>query len=312
MATAMMDNSTTPVQATVIRSELDMSTGRTSSNEVPYAAASNVTSRGEEVTLFPSPVPYREQTLSQSEEVTLPGLYHVYRLIHEFRMEFRREMNSVRADISEIRDKVDNVSSRIVLHDHRISVLEDDMDNRVGPLERLVNDVVVTQDNMKEMLDISDFPADTTVVAFGMTEKPTEDIKRETADLVQYGLGMVNCQIVNATRLPSKNGKPGLVKVQFRNKDEKIKALRCKRNLAEVDEYRRVYLRSSMSHTERLIQHNFQTILNGNTFKLTGNGRLVNKDEPLQQNLGAWSRGPPAPAHRDHVPETPYRPQYHA
>ena len=60
--------------------------------------------------------------------------------------------------------------------------------------------------------------------------------------------------------------------------------MREKRNLKDVTRYSRVYLRTSLSHTDRLIQLNFHQILKelpgGEKYRLTGNGRIVLKEEP--------------------------------
>ena len=61
--------------------------------------------------------------------------------------------------------------------------------------------------------------------------------------------------ITGARRLPAKyRNKPGLVKISVRNLDEKILVLRSKRKLAESQAFKRVFLKSSKSHAERLIE----------------------------------------------------------
>ena len=84
-----------------------------------------------------------------------------------------------------------------------------------------------------------------------------------------------------------------LVKIRFETKEEKIAALRVKTNLKDTG-YRGVFLRSSLNHTDRLVMHNFQTILQelptGHNLRVTAHGKVVKKDDPL---MVAWSRGPP-------------------
>lgn len=73
----------------------------------------------------------------------------------------------------------------------------------------------------------------------------------------------------------------GLVKISFQSVEQKIEVLRKKRGLMATPAYKSVFLRSSKSHTERLIELNAKTILsqipNGNQFRITSNGRIVKK-----------------------------------
>ncbi len=86
-----------------------------------------------------------------------------------------------------------------------------------------------------------------------------------------------------------------MVKITLPTKEDKIKVLHCKRNLKD-NNYAGVFLRSSTTHTDRVMQHNLITLLkeipNGDKFRVAGNGKLVPKDE---RNMGAWARGPPVP-----------------
>ena len=60
-----------------------------------------------------------------------------------------------------------------------------------------------------------------------------------------------------------------------------ISALRRKRHLRDTG-HRNVFIRSSQSHPDRLIQHNVQMILkelpNGDKYRVSSNGKLMIKD----------------------------------
>jgi hypothetical protein len=70
--------------------------------------------------------------------------------------------------------------------------------------------------------------------------------------------------------------KPALMKISFSSVDEKMRVLRAKRILGQIEGYRSVFLRS-----ERLIELNAKTLLgeipNGKNFRITANGRIVRK-----------------------------------
>lgn len=91
-----------------------------------------------------------------------------------------------------------------------------------------------------------------------------------------------SANVLAATRLRSRvHGKPGLVKIAVSSLNEKKSILHEKRKLREVDAYKTEFIRSSKSHTERLIELNARTLLNeipnGNQFRITSNGRIVKK-----------------------------------
>ena len=77
--------------------------------------------------------------------------------------------------------------------------------------------------------------------------------------------------------------KPGLVKIQFQNVEDKVRVLREKRALMNSSEFSNVFLRSSKSHSDRLAEQNLKTLLDlipdGKAYQVTGNGRLVKRDQ---------------------------------
>ena len=77
----------------------------------------------------------------------------------------------------------------------------------------------------------------------------------------------------------SGTGKPPLLKIAFESVEQKVEVLRVKKNLSNSSD---VYLRSSKAHTERILELNAKTLLsqmpNGNQFRVTGDRRIVKKD----------------------------------
>ena len=98
-------------------------------------------------------------------------------------------------------------------------------------------------------------------------------------DLVKSGTDTRNVNVVRAKRLPTRNNKPGLVKIEFRSLEEKISVLRNKQNLKNHNFYNRGFIRSSKTHAERLQEAYLNVLLQDmpycNQFRLAGNGRLV-------------------------------------
>ena len=89
---------------------------------------------------------------------------------------------------------------------------------------------------------------------------------------------------------------PGLVKIQLRDLDEKKRVLQAKLNLQHDEQYKKVFLRSSKTHSERIHEMNIRTLLNlipdGGSFRLTGNGKLVRKQADQAPNRHPMYRNP--------------------
>ena len=102
--------------------------------------------------------------------------------------------------------------------------------------------------------------------------------------LISEGLGSEAVPIATERMLAHGSG-PGLVKAEFNSVSEKVAVLRKKRLLKERGDYGNVYIRSAKSHTARLIEINFKTLLKeipgGSEFYVAGNGRLRRKEAAL-------------------------------
>ena len=209
----------------------------------------------------------------------------LYILMLNTQTEFRTSMHTIQADVAALTISMSNIGPRVDDCETRISKLEDDMDDKFKDQEAALDSLVKQQD---------DFPVETTLVCSGLKETAHEDIHDKAQELIECGLGLVNVQVERSVRLQSRNDKPGLVKIKLPTVNDKVTALRAKRNLLDTG-YRRVYIRSSQSHSDRIMQQNLQTILseihNGESYRVTGHGKIVKKDNPVE--MGTWSRGPP-------------------
>lgn len=126
-----------------------------------------------------------------------------------------------------------------------------------------------------------------TVIATNVqeTDEPILDVAREIVSHLDN-----SATVVAASRLRGRYGKPGLVKISFSSLEEKKNVQREKRNIRNVEKYKPVFIRSSKSHTERLIELNARTMLSelphGNQFRITSNGRIVKKTPSTQREHG--------------------------
>ena len=89
-------------------------------------------------------------------------------------------------------------------------------------------------------------------------------------------------KVVGVQRLKSRiTGKPGLVKINLSNLEEQ--KWYCERKVKEVEQYKKVFLRRSKSHTDRILQLKARTLLDevphGDRFREMSNGRIVKKTQ---------------------------------
>ena len=200
------------------------------------------------------------------------SLRDIYSLLLTNREEFRQSIYGLQQEVSSLNDKISNIDPRVTDCENRIARLEDNYDGKFAEHDEVLNSLLAKED---------EFPIDKSLVCTGLTENATENIMTKTQDLITNGLEMDDVRVINARRLTSRNGKPGLVKIVLPTIDDKIRALRNKRRLS-TNGYGRVYIRSSQSHTDRLVQQNIETLLkelpNGNQYRITANGKLIKRD----------------------------------
>ena len=137
----------------------------------------------------------------------------------------------------------------------------------------------------------ADFPIDTTCVVTGLKYEVGEDLHTKCSDLVHNALSLKDVQIKNTMRTPMRNGKPGLVKVEFYNKNDKILVLQNKRKLNEISHLKLIRFRSSLSHEQRLLQQHTMELLRlqgkEQEYFFNGSGKLIKKAYPgLNTNSG--------------------------
>ena len=174
--------------------------------------------------------------------------------------------------------KLDKLKTEIIASvDSKISALRDELTldihretNRIDQLLTTVQSIQARVDDLETRTGNGTFSRDRevrnplddidlTIVASGLPFIDGEDLIQTARTLIAE-LGeevSQNVHITAATRLLSRlRDKPGLVKISFRNVDEKIRVLRNKMGLKNSESYRSVYINSSKSRIERLIENN--------------------------------------------------------
>ena len=133
-----------------------------------------------------------------------------------------------------------------------------------------------------------DFNPELTIVAINaprVTGETPMDLARRIVHAT--GGGRVN-SVINAKHTTSFENRRGVFKMEIATLEDKIDILQKKKKLKDNPSLSRVYLRSSQTHTERLMHLNFKQLLqevpNGNHYRITGSGRLVKQTEGYTQS----------------------------
>ena len=151
-----------------------------------------------------------------------------------------------------------------------------------------ISELKTEQAKINERIDVlssevqTSFDPDVTLVAINAPYYSTEDPHLLAKHLLK-ACNRDDKGIARATRTPERNNKPGVLKIQLKTRQDKIDVLRNKSNLRNSAEFKNVYLRTSKSHSDRLMELNMKTLLNeipnGEQYRIAGNGRLVMKEQ---------------------------------
>jgi hypothetical protein len=133
-----------------------------------------------------------------------------------------------------------------------------------------------------EISDLSVRNTEITVVITGLRETMRLSLDEQIEEILECISLQDKVNVVHAQRLKSKvANRPGLVKVAFENREQKIEVLRAKSKLLDSEYFKKVFIRSSKTHTERIVELNARTLLkqmpNGHRFRIAGNGRIIER-----------------------------------
>lgn len=123
------------------------------------------------------------------------------------------------------------------------------------------------------------------VAIYGLPEY--DDVTKTTNQLfADMHLGFVTC--VSVHRTPKRLTRPGVVIAQLRSLSDKHAILERKRSLRSHPLYRDVYIKSSKSHAEQVMDANFNVVLNemsnGEAYYISDNGRIMRKPSDINMH----------------------------
>lgn len=128
-----------------------------------------------------------------------------------------------------------------------------------------------------------------TCVASNVPVSDSEDLMQKLSTIIEaFGEDISSrIRITAVTRIPSKiERKPGLVKFSLENTEQKTLVLKNKWKLKDSDDYKQVFIQSSKSRVERLIEMNARELLRnipqGRALRVDASGRIKQRDQSRQ------------------------------
>ena len=197
-----------------------------------------------------------------------------------------------------LEEKIDKLRSELNDDiDKRLKTFSDDINKSLESIETdyksLRADLQTAQNRLTEIENRNkheDYEpvddVDKTIVLANLREPSDDTITLDdTVNQLIEALGDSVYQEVNVVqtkRLPGRENKPGLVKVALDSRESKIKVLQSKKELKDNESFKKVWIRTSKTHAERVAEMNFKKILQlvpgGEKLRISGNGKIIDYD----------------------------------
>ena len=214
--------------------------------------------------------------------VNLQGCFETHtnninKKLDEHKLDMQKRLNEQTKSI----EKLENALKQKI--ESEISNLRNYIDQEVKTMVArfvTIEGKIAKFEEIQKKADMWDY--DTTVIVTNLPSETNEDLPKKVDNLIKKGLYLNGMNVVRVLRLQSRTQKPGLVKVQLVSLEEKIRLLKAKGNLKENEDYKKVFIRSSKPHSERVAEYNMNVLLNAlpglnKNYRLTGTGKLITR-----------------------------------
>ena len=203
--------------------------------------------------------------------------------------DMKKDMKQLRKEMTKLIDeRVEKATGPLKRNIQKIEEKMGAFEDTLGRLEQ------ASEAGVAARVDAAEPTADPekTVVMLNVPEVENDDVSLDVkVQDILTALGDYNGQavkdsvtVVQTKRIPSRNQYPGLVKVAFDCKNSKIIVLKTKQKLKNHNVLGNIWIRSSKTHAERLIELNCKKLLNllpgGSEYTVTGSGKIAEKGAP--------------------------------
>ena len=206
----------------------------------------------------------------------------------------RRNMESLTTTVNGLESKIMS-KIRGVIKDE-VKTFNNEIELLKGRMDQMESKMIGTL-NVSAAPQTDVFDVNKSVILINMAQHDQEDTALLCTNLFTDVLN-VDVEVTQAERTRRKDpNRPAVIKCQLNSVADKILVLRNKLKVKDNPDTEQVYIAKMKSHEERLIELNFRSILrelpNGNHFRITGSGRVVDKRDQAANGGGA-SRDPSA------------------
>ena len=234
------------------------------------------------------------EAVKQGTEVSNADIMAMLKTIESKQDSFQTQLTNLRTEMLQLMDKKIEAATEKISKD--VSEVQDNLTKVQQDIKKLQSDA---NNAMSRPVDDPVNDPDRTLIIINLKADHDDEstLPNKVEDILKILSPEIeeNINVVQVKRIPSRNQKPGLVKVAMDSKASKIAVLRAKSLLKDSEKYSKVYLRSSKTHAERLIEINFKKMLdiipNGSQYRVTGNGRVEEKTEDGYQTTNTRGRG---------------------
>ena len=157
-------------------------------------------------------------------------------------VDIQKEQRAIKVSIH---DKIDSVTEDMKKNiENEVKSIRDYVDislasvnDKLDQLHQQIRGLETTQRAQEP------YATEVSIVAFNVPFTTEENILATVEHMLhdtQDGLGLRDIRVIRAERTPMRNGKPGIVKVELSNLDDKKIVLRAKTNLRNTVKYKKV------------------------------------------------------------------------
>ena len=199
--------------------------------------------------------------------------------IEQLRLGQIETRNALQHQLNDIKTEIINTV------DEKITRLQQALDIEMSQMTRRFEDVEARITTVEHKMK-PDFASEVTLIARNVLPCRNENLNEVAAVIIEEGVGLRDVDIIRTMRLEARGQKPGIVKIELKSTEDKIRVLRNKRKLMESgnERLKNICIQSSRDHVKRLMEINMRTILrelpNGNTLRLTAGGRIIKANRP--------------------------------
>ena len=208
-------------------------------------------------------------------------------------------LNSIQNNVNKIDEKVNILEEKIQHLSSKLITQEKSLNKAQQDIQTLFNSIATLGNNQKtqsnevsnSVMEVDANECEKINNSIIISNLPNRDRDEEDVLALLYiGLSMPinNVEIKSMDRAESKSERPGNIVVEFVHIQQKITALRKKRDLRCTNEYHNVFIRNVKSRSNIIVEWNFSTILKNlprnHNLMMDSNVKFITRNTTIMNN----------------------------